>query len=33
MDTATALKSQTASTFFQGLTGIAIVMIIGAVFL
>ncbi len=33
MDTATALKSQTASTFFQGLTGIVIVMIIGAVFL
>jgi len=33
MDTATALKSQTASTFFQGITGIVIVMIIGAVFL
>ena len=33
MDTATALKSQTASTFLQGLTGITIVMIIGWLFL
>jgi gluconate:H+ symporter, GntP family len=33
MDTATALKSQTVSTFFQGVTGIIIVMILGAVFL
>ena len=33
MDTATALKSQTVSTFFQGLSGIIIVMVIGWVFL
>jgi len=33
MDTATALKSQTLSTLFQGLTGICIVMIIGWMFL
>ncbi|MEN8124754.1 MAG: GntP family permease [Bacteroidota bacterium] len=33
MDTATALKSQTASTFFQGLTGITLVLIIGWLFL
>ncbi len=33
MDTATALKSQTVSTFFQGLTGIIIVMILGIIFL
>lgn len=33
MDTPTALKSQTVSTFFQGLTGIIIVMIIGWLFL
>jgi GntP family gluconate:H+ symporter len=33
MDTATALKSQSVSTLFQGLTGIIIVLIIGAVFL
>ena len=33
MDTATALKSQTVSTFFQGLSGITIVMIIGWIFL
>ena len=33
MDTATALKSQTVSTFFQGLTGIIIVMLMGILFL
>ncbi len=33
MDTATALKSQTVSTFLQGITGITIVMIIGWLFL
>ena len=33
LDTSTALKTQTVSTFFQGITGIAIVMIIGWVFL
>ena len=33
MDTATALKSQTLSTFFQGLSGIIIVMLIGWIFL
>lgn len=33
MDTATALKSQTVSTLFQGLTGIIFVIIIGWVFL
>ncbi|MGY8922284.1 MAG: GntP family permease [Flavobacteriales bacterium] len=33
MDTATALKSQTLSTLFQGLTGIIIVMIIGWLFI
>jgi GntP family gluconate:H+ symporter len=33
MDTATALKSQTLSTLFQGLTGIIIVMTIGWIFL
>jgi GntP family gluconate:H+ symporter len=33
MDTATALKSQTVSTLFQGLTGIVIVMIIGWLFI
>lgn len=33
MDTSTALKSQTLSTLFQGLTGIIIVMIIGWIFI
>lgn len=33
MDTSTALKSQTISTLFQGLTGITIVMIIGWLFI
>ena len=33
MDTATALKSQTVSTLFQGITGITIVMIIGWLFI
>ncbi len=33
MDTATALKSQTVATLFQGLTGIIIVMIIGWLFI
>ncbi len=33
MDTATALKSQTVSTFLQGLTGITIVLIMGWLFL
>lgn len=33
MDTATALKSQTVSTLFQGLTGILMVMLIGWLFL
>lgn len=33
MDTATALKSQTLSTLFQGLTGIIIVMVIGWIFI
>ena len=33
LDTATALKSQTVSTFLQGLTGILIVMIIGWIFI
>jgi len=33
MDTSTALKSQTASTLFQGLTGILLVMLIGWLFL
>jgi len=33
MDTATALKSQTVSTLFQGLTGILVVMLIGWLFL
>ncbi len=33
MDTATALKSQTVATLFQGLTGISIIMIIGWLFL
>ncbi|MCF6223823.1 MAG: GntP family permease [Flavobacteriaceae bacterium] len=33
MDTATALKSQTVSTFFQGLTGIIIVILMGILFL
>ena len=33
MDTSTALKSQTVSTLFQGLTGIVLVMLIGWVFL
>jgi len=33
MNTATALKSQTLSTFFQGLSGIIIVMLIGWIFL
>jgi len=33
MNTATALKSQTVSTFFQGLTGIVLVMLIGWLFL
>ena len=33
MDTATALKSQTVSTLFQGLTGIVLVMLIGWIFL
>jgi GntP family gluconate:H+ symporter len=33
MDTATALKSQTVSTLFQGLTGILVVMLIGWIFL
>jgi len=33
MDTATALKSQTLSTLFQGLTGIIIIMLIGWLFL
>ncbi len=33
MDTATALKSQTVSTFLQGITGISIVLIIGWLFL
>ena len=33
IDTATALKTQTVSTLFQGLTGISIVMIIGWLFI
>ena len=33
MDTGTALKSQTVSTFLQGITGISIVLIIGWLFL
>ena len=33
MDTATALKSQTVSTLFQGITGIVIVMIMGWLFI
>jgi GntP family gluconate:H+ symporter len=33
MDTATALKTQTVSTFLQGITGILVVMIIGWIFL
>ena len=33
MDTATALKSQTVSTLFQGITGITIVMVIGWLFI
>jgi GntP family gluconate:H+ symporter len=33
MDTATALKSQTMSTLFQGLTGISIIVIISVLFL
>ena len=33
MDTAKALKSQTVSTFLQGLTGIILVMLIGWLFL
>ncbi len=33
MDTSTALKSQTVSTFLQGITGISIVLIIGWLFL
>ena len=33
MDTATALKSQTVSTLFQGITGITIVLIIGWLFI
>jgi len=33
LDTATALKSQTISTLFQGLTGIIFVMIIGLIFI
>jgi GntP family gluconate:H+ symporter len=33
LDTATALKSQTLSTLFQGLTGIALVMLLGWLFI
>jgi GntP family gluconate:H+ symporter len=33
MNTTTALKSQTVSTLFQGLTGIVLVMLIGWLFL
>ena len=33
MDTATALKSQTLSTLFQGLTGIIIILLISVLFL
>jgi GntP family gluconate:H+ symporter len=33
MNTTTALKSQTVSTLFQGMTGIVLVMLIGWLFL
>ena len=33
MDTKTAIKTQTVSTLFQGLSGIVIIMIIGWIFI
>jgi len=33
LDTATALRTQTVSTFFQGITGIVVIMILGWLFI